>query len=262
MLPLLLVIAGCHQSYGIQLKDTTGVVSEGSDPSVSDPVTTDGSWEDATLVINSPRSGDFLPWGEDATFSATVYDAAGNPTDFDDITWSTSLSDAWGLEGHEVVDASLDVGTHDITASAELPNGDRLASTVGGVLVQSPYAGIYSGDITVDVTIDTYTVSCVGAVTLTVDAYGEAAVGDANCQLDLYGYPVDTAYAIDLANNDGLLEGVSTADLYITTYDFSTEGEITEDGVLSGGFTDDVYGYLGVEGVIDATRVTRDLEGG
>ncbi len=261
MLTLLLVLAGCTQSYGVILKDTTAVGEDSPDTEVA-PETTSADWDGATLVINSPLSGDFLAYGEDATFSATVYDAEGAPTDFDDIAWSTNLSDAWLLTGHDVVDASLDVGTHNLTATAELPNGDRLASTVGGVLVQSAYAGIYSGDITVDVTIDAYTVSCVGAVTLTVDVYGEAAVGDATCQLDLYGYAVETTYAIDLANDDGSLSGVSTADLYITTYDFTTDGEITEDGELSGSFLDDVYGYLGVEGVIDASRVTRDVSGG
>ena len=73
---------------------------------------------------------------------------------------------------------------------------------------------------------------------------------------------MDTTYAIDLANDEGVLSGVATADLYITTYDFSTDGEVTEDGALSGSFVDDVYGYLGVEGVIDANRVTRDVSGG
>lgn len=258
---LALFAAGCNQSYGIVLEDATKAT--GTDPTgtqVTDPTaTTSVSWEGATLVINSPLSGDFLPWGEDATFSATVTDGDGNPTDFDAIDWSSDIDGTWTLSGHEVVDAGLDVGTHTLTATAELPNGDRLASSVGGVLVQSAYAGIYTGSINIDLAYDTYVVSCIGSVTLTVDVYGEAAAGDANCLLDLFGYEVDTTYAIDLANDDGALSGISQADLYVTTYDFETEGELSEDGELVGSFSDDVYGYLAVDGSIEATRVTRDV---
>jgi hypothetical protein len=263
-LALLSLLVGCT-SYGVVLKDPTGdTTGIGDDPADDSGTTipseqTDVNWEGATLVIRTPLSGDFLPYGEDAEFVAVVTDGDGNETDFDDITWSTNRSDTWSLLGRDVMDSGLDVGTHDITASAELPNGDRLASTVGGVLVQSAYAGIYSGNISIDMTYDTYTVSCVGAVTLTVDAYGDAATGDANCLLDLYGYQVDTTYAIELAVDHGALDGTSTADLAIATYDFPTAGEVTEDGTLSGGFSDDVYGYLAVDGLIEATRVTRDV---
>jgi len=257
---LALFAVGCNQSYGIVLDEGKATGTDPSGSGLTDPtVTTSVNWDGATLVVNSPLSGDFLPWGEDATFSATVMDGDGNATDFDDVVWSSDLDSAWGISGREVVDSALGVGTHTLTASVELPNGDRLASSVGGVLVQSAYAGVYAGSINVDLTYDTYVVSCIGSVTLTVDVYGEAVSGDANCLLDLFGYEMDTVYVIDLVNDDGELSGVSQADLYITTYDFDTEGELTEGGIMSGSFSDDVYGYLAVEGSIEASRITRDV---
>lgn len=232
------------------------------DPGVhkTDEAVSDGSWQDATLVVSSPLSGAFIELGSDARFVATVRDGDGNPLDFDAITWSTNLDSEWSAEGSDVLDHGLGVGRHDITATAVLPNGDRLASTAGGILVQSPYAGIYSGNLSVELTMSGYTAACVGAVTLVVNPEGDAAEGDANCLLDLYGYSVDTTYQLDLMVDDGILSGVSQADLTVTTWDFPTDGEVTEDGVLTGGFAESILGYLDLSGQIAANRVTRETE--
>lgn len=216
-------------------------------------------WDDATLVIHSPASGAFLPWAVPSTFSATVYDATGAATDFDEITWTSDIDSAWGITGREVEDDALDVGVHALTATARLPNGDRLAYTVGGVLVQSPYAGVYTGTLTVNLAYDKYAAGCAGGATLVVDAYGETVTGESACVLSLAGYELDTSWVFDYANTTGALDGTAGADLTWFTYDFDSTGTVTEEGELTGSWAGDVYGTLTVDGSFEATRVSRDV---
>jgi hypothetical protein len=219
----------------------------------------DPAWDDAELVILSPHSGDFLPWGETSTFSAAIIDADGNPMDFDDIEWSSDVDAAWAIEGSSVDDASLDVGTHALTATARLPNGDRLAYSVGGILVQSVYTGVYSGTLQIDITIQGYTVGCAGGASIVVDAYGETVTGDASCLVSINGYDLDMAYAFDLANTAGAVDGDVGADLVWFTYNFGSSGTLSEEGAIDGTFEDDVFGVMGVAGHYTAERVSRDI---
>lgn len=267
-LPAFLAAVGCANSVKIIETDT----GDGSDldtligyDSAEDTGDTavDSDWHEydgASLVILSPASGDFLPWSEESTFSAEIHDADGNVMDFDAIAWTSDVDATWAISGTRVVDSALDVGTHALTATAELPNGDRLAYTIGGVLVQSPYAGIYSGTLQIDAAYDTYAVGCSGATTITVDAYGEAVTGDASCLLSLNGYDLDTAYVLDYINSEGALTGSSAIDLGFYQYDIDTEGTLDVDGNLEAAFTTDLSG-LTLTGTLTATRITRDLSG-
>lgn len=251
--------------------DNTLVVDESEDGSGSDPAgedtaqaALDAEWDGARLVVESPASGDFLPMGEESEFRAVVYGADGTVKDFPDVTWSSDVDTDWALAGADVMDGALGVGTHAITAEAALPNGDRLAYTVGGVLVQSAYAGVYVGDLSITASGDyngtPISVGCSGALTLVVDAEGETVVGDAGCLLSLLGYDIDTAYDFELENDEGDLAGTASIDLTFYSLPVETEGELTEDGELSGSFGTDVMGYLTLEGTYEATRITRDLE--
>lgn len=236
----------------------------GSDPtSDTAQAALDAEWDGARLVVEAPLSGDFLPMGEAADFRAVVLGADGTVKDFPDVTWSSDVDTDWALSGADAQDAGLGVGTHAITAEAVLPNGDRLAYSVGGVLVQSAYAGVYVGDLAITAAGDyngtPVSVGCSGSLTLVVDAEGETAVGDAGCLLSLFGYDIDTQYAFDLVNDDGDLSGEASIDLSFYSLPVDTEGEITEDGELSGSFGADVMGYVTLEGAYTATRITRDL---
>lgn len=223
----------------------------------------DELWSDATLVIESPLSASFLPYGESANFVATVYDKNGVATDFSDVTWSSDVDTDWGLLGPAVTDSNLDVGIHAITAEARLPNGDRLASTVGGILVQSIYAGVYVGDLQVNLSGEydgqEVAVGCSGPLTLVIDAYGELATGDAGCLVSLFGYDLDTTYLFDLENDEGSLSGEAAIDLTWFQYGVETEGSLSSDGEIEGDFSADVYGYILVDGVYTAELLTRDL---
>ncbi|MFZ5480201.1 MAG: hypothetical protein ACOZNI_25785 [Myxococcota bacterium] len=261
---LLLTFLACNEYKVVAGDDGEGAdIDDGTDTTGTPTEEDYSEYDGATLVVVSPASGDFLPYGDTSSFEAVVYDAEGNEMDFDDISWKSDIDSAWLPVGSAFEDDTLDVGTHALTATAELPNGDRLAYTIGGVLVQSAYTGVYTGEIVVNVLVDydgtSYEVGCSGATTIVVDAYGETATGDAGCLLSLMGYELDTAYVLELENDDGELSGVAAVDLSFYQYDMETEGEVTEDGDLSGTFADDVFGYAQLDGTYTATRVSRDI---
>lgn len=253
---LLLLSSACAPEWKVE----GALEEEGSGPDEE----LEELWAGATLSLLRPASGDFLPWGEVNTYEAVVYDAAGAATDFSEITWTSNVDSAWAPVGSLVEDDTLAPGEHNITATAVLPNGDRLSSTVGGVLVQSPYAGTYVGDIVVNVTIEyngtPYEVGCVGALTVIVDALGETATGESTCQVSLFGFEVELAYGLDLTNDDGELDGDANAQIYGYDYTLPFEGELTEDGELSGEFAGE-DSYFAIDGSVEASRLTRDIGG-
>ena len=238
-----------------------GTFNDGTDTADTGPSEEelDALWAGSRLEIHSPLSGAFLPLGEDATFSATVYDAAGAPTDFDQIAWSSDQDPAWAPIGAEVTDSTLSAGIHTLTAEAALPNGDRLAYAVGGVLVQHPDAGVYTGILSMTAAYDTYSVGCAGNATVVVDAQGEAVTGEATCLLSLQGVELDGTYVLDMQNDAGAVSG--TVNLDLQWFQLPVEGA----GTLGGGdFATDftasfnVGAEITITGHIDAALLTRD----
>ena len=266
LLPVLLLTA-CSDS---QIVGATGDVDTADDTTVDGGDTGDtgdtgedlSMWDDARLVVLSPESGAFLPLGEDVLFEAVIYSADGDALDFEDITWESSIDSGWSPTGDLFEDDSLDVGTHAITAQAVLPNGDRLAHTMGGLLVQHEDAGIYVGDVRVDVTLSwdgaDYTLGCIGATTVTVDAYGESAVGDSDCVLSLAGYDLETSYDFDLIADEGDLEGMAQVNLVLFNYELDMSGAVG-DGELTGDFSASEFAQI--DGELNTTRVSRDVSG-
>ncbi len=222
------------------------------------------AWDGASLEVLYPESGDFLPWGQVNPFSARVVDSDGNDLGFEDITWSSSVDDGWGPVGSAFDDEDLDIGTHTLTATAELPNGDRLAYSLGGILVQSIYAGTYAGSLTVSTEYDGYAFACSGGSTLVVDQYGEAVTGDANCLLLLsysgYELELDLQYVSNIENDLGTLGGDLSAEVYGYELPVDFEGTLSDDGHLTGGFETDLLGVI-LTGELTADRVSRDTEG-
>ena len=100
----------------------------------------------------------------------------------------SDVDETWAPYGAELVDDSIDIGKHNITAEVTLPDGSRIAHTVGGVLVQHEDAGTYVGDmiLSMDASVGEPPIgaSCVGAAVIVVDEYGELATGDAACTID------------------------------------------------------------------------------
>ncbi len=265
---LFLALLACNDSYTIVADDSAAGVDSGVTDTADTAADTipDEVWETAVLRITSPRSGAFLPLGETSTFSAEVVGADGQALPFDEVAWTSDVDAAWTVNGLSLEDASLGAGTHTITATARLPNGDRLATSVAGILVQSPYAGVYVGTLTVAAQAEyngtPITTACGGAITLVIDVDGTTASGDADCPLNLFGFEVESSYGFDLDNDDGALSGPAEVQFYgfgATTFDVT--GDVTPDGSMAADFADDVFGFLAVEGGFEATRITRDLSG-
>lgn len=280
-LSLLLALTACKQSYIILepiedgLDETTDDLPDDGDTTVDETTddtdsttdeTTDSTTQDfseydgATLVILSPSSGDFLLWEQSQEFSAAIYDVDGEPLDFDGITWTSDVDDGWDREGSAFSDDSLDVGTHALTATAELPNGDRLVYTIGGVLVQSEYAGTYTGSVDIEGAYTGYAIGCSGAALLYIDAYGEEAWGDASCLISVLGFDLDMAFLFDLENDYGDLNGDASVDISgWFEWPFEMDADLTEEGDVSSEFEIE-YGDLAVSGGMDLTRLSRETQ--
>lgn len=217
-------------------------------------------YADATLRILTPISGDFLAIEDAQVFEAELVDANGDPLDGAEITWSSSIDSGWTRSGASFDDRPLDVGTHDITATVRLPNGDRLSYTAGGVLVQSVYAGTYSGLFTATGSYLGIAFACNGAGTTSVEAYGEEITGDADCLVSLLGFDLPLAFVFELENAAGVVTGTAGADLFgLLTYDFPATGTLqpfTGEG-LSITFAGSVpFTNVDIDGTYDAARVS------
>jgi len=263
---MLFLMLACSPSYVILDNKDSGSFSEGTDSGSTDTGTEmtaeeDAYWAGTYLVVNTPQSGAFLPLGEMASFSATVYDATGQPTDFDDIQWASSLDTAWSIAGAAVDDDTLSAGKHTLTAQALLPNGDRLSYAVGGVLVQSIYAGVYTGTLNMTAAYDAYSVGCAGAATITIDATGQAVTGDASCMLSLQGFDLNGNFLLDLSNDLGTVSGDTNLDLSFFQFPLPTSGTVDENGNFSASFATQINigTPLDVSGEFTAVRVTRDV---
>lgn len=284
---LLLLTGGCT-SYGIvgiedpestELTGETGSTFDPTGSGLTDPPTdseetdtdpgTDtepgdtepdySEFDGADLRITIPSSGDFLSWDEPHTYKAELRSADGSLLSYEEIYWSSDADAVWYNVGETFVDESIDVGLHNLTAEAELPNGDRVAHTIGGVLVQSEYAGTYSGLFNSDVTYDGLAVGCSGVANLVVEPYGELAIGDGTCLVDLLGYEVELAYLFELENFEGELVGTAAVDIFgWFEYAFDAEGFIDpSEDYMEFDFFGDVD-IVQIDGGVGADRVSLD----
>lgn len=258
---LFIGLSACSESKVIGIVDGIDTAEPSTEEEAPATEAEDVSrWDGASLVVEQPLSGDFLPYGEAADFVASIYSADGERMDFDDIQWRSNIAEDWSLTGADISDDSLDIGSHAITAEAILPNGDRLLSTMGGVLVQHEDAGIYVGDIRADITLSwdgtDYTAGCIGALTMIVDAYGESAVGDSSCVVSLLGFEQELTYNFDMIVDEGNLTGAAAVDLIVFSVDFDINGSITE-GVMTGSWENS--DFVEIAGDLNATRITRDI---
>jgi len=216
-------------------------------------------WDMADLRILSPLPSQKIAIGEQQEFHAEILNIDGEIMEFEEIIWSTNQNEDWRFTGSQFTDATLPVGEQSIKAEAILPNNNRLVYAIGGVRVQHPDAGTYSGTTTIDATITDWSgnetiVSCAGSAIVEVDLEGTTAVGGTSCVLQLFEQDVDTTYDFQIEVQSPDLGGVAIADLGITQRDFPLTGTIG-DGVLAAAWTDTVYGTVLIEGSMVLQRV-------
>ena len=220
------------------------------------------SWAGSVLRIVEPLPASVLPIEASHRLVAEVTNIDGDVVEVDGIDWVTSGDPEWAAAGSLVEDGLLPNGAQELTAEVILPNGDRLAHTIGDVRVQSRYAGTYAGLFSATVDTQGVQAPCSGAAVVVVDVTGESATGDASCVAGLQGFELELQFIIDVTNDDGNLQGVAAADLFgFFQYDFDAEGSLApeEQGVdlVFGG---NAFDQLTVDGRVVAPRVSMAAE--
>ncbi len=276
LLGLTVTILGCSPNYGAQIEGeglTTEPVDsaqgddegneEGSEEEV-DPEVAE-AFEDAIIRIVYPPSGEFLAYGEAHTFEAVIQTPDGEELEFADISWTSDADEEWSPAGDVFETDTIDVGTHNITAEASLPDGSRVAHTVGGVLVQHEAAGTYVGDMIIELDMEfegtPVGTSCIGAALIVVDEYGELAEGASSCTLDVLGYfstEINHSFEYDIDGADINGDAFVVIPFLGFGLPFGSEGQI-EDGQLTSEWEGGFGGYIDIAGTLDVTRLTREI---
>ncbi|MEC7983879.1 MAG: hypothetical protein VX278_01870 [Myxococcota bacterium] len=262
---LLTLLLGCQKEdicdrIETDTADSVAIAEPETPPEPEEPAEDFSMWENAALEILSPAAGLVIELDAPQIFEAAVLDSDGEPMEWDDITWTTDVSEEWTFDGASFEDNTLPAGQHTFRAETILPNGDRLVYALGGIKVQHPFAGTYSGTTTINATFpvgggNTTTVSCAGAATLTVNLEGTAATGSSACILNLLGTDQETYYNFEVEISETTLGGLAIADLGITQRDFPLTGEIDEE-TMTATWADTVYGFIEVDGAFDLQRVS------
>jgi hypothetical protein len=211
---------------------------------------TDDGYAEARLELLEPESASIHPLGEPLHLSAQVVDPAGNVLDVDEVAWSTDPAATPLLDRLEG-DVELDAGIYDVTATANLPNGDRLQTTVGGVRVQARWTGEYAGDVVLVVNAQLPTggpllLTCEGPLDFVVSLDGtEAPVEDGECTISVLGQSLTATYSVEIV--------IYPAGLVRGTVDFAFDtplGAFDLPIEWAGAFYDDRFS-AGLEGTVE-----------
>ncbi|TVQ88779.1 MAG: hypothetical protein EA397_16410 [Deltaproteobacteria bacterium] len=249
----LAVLIGCAG----QLRVNEAEQELGSDQVDQESELDTSRYDGASLRIVEPSSASFLPWGDSHTFRAEVRSAQGELLEsVDEIRWSSSADVSWEPVEPVFSDDRLDVGLHDLTAEVQLPNGDRLAHTVGGVLVQAESAGTYVGTVTANFTLSDFPVNCAGTSTLVVDPYGELVDGTATCVGGLGDVEIPLDFVVEADHEAGDVDGVVAVRVMAFSLDFGSEGSLQGED-LGMDFRGELFGS-DLNGRVRTRRISRD----
>ena len=247
LLPL--VLLGCSDTM------LSGPGSDGDEA----PVETFPEFDGATLQVSSPVSGAILLLGEDVQFEAVILNSDGEVLDFDLISWATDQDSDFSEQGG-AVSAPLEAGIHASTATAELPNGDRLQTTQGGVRVQGLHTGIYAGSLVMELSGEfqgtPITTNCAGALDFVVDMEGQVIDGSGECALNLVVLgSIDVGYNVNGDIDEDEAAGSVSVDVGFFPMDLDWEGGFDGEDELIGTFGGPMM-MFDMEGTIDAHRLS------
>lgn len=233
------------------------------------------NYEGARIRILSPRSGDVLIEGEPADFEAVLLDRNGEELPLDGVTWTSDVQDDWSLDGLSATSDALEIGVHEITVGLELPTGDGLSFTVGGVQVQHPAAGTYFGTLSAQIDLGDQVpipIPCGGGILVYVDSFGDNLSGQASCVIPLEGlipFVDELAFTFEV-DGDHDANGDIDGALFTEVLDFFSaeldlDGELVQDTppFLDLEFEGDLGNrllQLGLTGRIEAERISLEYE--
>jgi hypothetical protein len=258
-----MVVHGCTSDEWPPLDDAGEGAESGTDPGTG----SGGELDGASLQVFEPMSASIHLIGEPVPFIAEVHDAQGLPTGFDEVFWSSDQLE-YTLHDGAMGDVVLDPGVHAITATVELPGGDRLQSTVGGVRVQSASTGVYSGEAGMALTVDFQGMSlsptCRGPLEFTIDVLGETfAAEPGSCLLDIVVIQFDLTYVVEGTIAGGSIDGTITYDFGLFQLPLFWTGTLVGeelDGVFAGTVAIPLVGEALAGGTLRARRVTPYLD--
>jgi hypothetical protein len=225
--------------------------------------TDDALYEGAWVRIVAPTSGEVVPLGASYDYDAELLAADGSALDAVEVQWLAT--DAPDFDGDALAFPSdqLPVGTHDVTVVATLPNGDRVSNTVGGVRVQSPIAGTYSGLFSVDGSVSALTITCTGSAVIVLDAPGQTGAGEGDCLVSILGADVPMTWDFSLDASGSELTGSAGVNLVgFFTYEVPmTSGTVdpTGDG-LSLEYSATIPFIGDLTAFLEAPRISLDTE--
>lgn len=222
----------------------------------------------ARLAVFEPESPSIHYVGEPLPLLAEVHDENGLVIGFDDIVWN---ADAVGPTLHIGADGEVELtpGLYEIIATANLPDGDRLTSTVGGVRVQTRWTGNYSGTAVMVLAVEFQGIplapTCVGQLELRVDYDGETIeVQDGSCTLNAIITTFEVAYTIEGAFDHGVGRGTIDYELGgLFTLSFDWTGAFVEDGfrgAFGGPVSIPLVGSAEATGTFDAPMTSPWLD--
>jgi len=214
----------------------------------------------AILDVTAPVSGDIYLRDEGVPFEARIVGADGNLLDFDQIVWETDQEPGTeiyvGTDGEEFVNW----GIHLITATADLPNGDRLVYAAGGIRVQGEHTGIYSGNLHINLSAEfqgtPISGSCNGGLDFTVDMSGTLLDGGGECTVDLLVLgQFDVSYNLDASVFEDDAEGDIGVDVGFFEIPIEWDGEFEDEDRLIADFSGGAF-LFDMDGEIDAHKVS------
>jgi hypothetical protein len=230
--------------------------------------TTAAPIDGAHLEVFEPESPSIHYIGDAVSLVAEVRGADDLPLGFEDIVWTADVVEQTLHVGPDGA-VELAPGIYDITATAKLPNGDRLETTVGGVRVQTRWSGNYAGNAFLALQVDFQGIpvapTCNGTLDAVVGFDGETIeFTEGGCTLNAIIAEFDVVYTIEGEFHNGVGEGTIDYDLGgLFMLSFEWTGAFTEDGFL-GGFGGTVplpfVGDVAATGRFDAPFVSPWLD--
>lgn len=218
--------------------------------------------DEAVLVIDAPRSGALYTIEDGIPLQGHVEDVDGNDLGVTGLRWSTTGETFTGTDGVFEVDP----GTYTVDVGVVLDNGDRLASSIGGIRVQHPRTGVYVGTVNVvasgELNGTPIQTNCIGSLDFTVNRIGRKLTGKGRCLLSLIVTdPAEVTFDLNGDLNGDAVSGNVGIDvlLFQLPYPF-TGGFAPAPGTrFTGSYVADIPNFLKLEGSLDARRVTQLL---
>lgn len=253
-LSLLFALTGCRSETSL-----TGGTPPPDDTIDDVPEDDFSEFDGARLVVHSPVSAEILYLDEGQYLDAEVVDADGIPMDFDEILWESDQVEG-AIHIGLAEEISLPAGIHAFTVTAELPNGDRLQTIIGGVRIQSRHTGVYAGQVTINVALDyqgtPVNAQCVGGLDFVLDMEGEAFGGAGSCSINLVVIPgFDVAYNINADVDGEDVAGQIGVNVLFFDLPLAFEGGFVDEETIEAGFEGGIL-TVTLTGAIDAHRVS------